>query len=91
MGFFLGGIKHQGASRNRLAPVVIFLGLQGFEPRLAVPETDVLPLHHSPNSDADPHSERAEAERVDDTPSIVGGKKEVKRIPIKFCREGKKE
>ena len=26
-------------------------GSQGFEPRLTVPKTEVLPLHHEPNED----------------------------------------
>ena len=28
-------------------------GSQGFEPRLTVPKTEVLPLHHEPNEERD--------------------------------------
>ena len=41
-----------GANKKTLRDVEASLkvaGSQGFEPRLTVPKTEVLPLHHEPN------------------------------------------
>lgn len=87
------GIKlKQGLSRKYLSPCV-FVVLEGLEPSLAEPESDVLPLHHKTifkseiESSAVPSVPGTLALRRSLSPLISGAKLEVFCLPSKFFRD----